>query len=221
LGETWKIKAKRAMDEETTKERKRKPSLNKHSDSEGRMKKKKKKLEDSHPSKPSEPIEPFSCNDEKPKRRKRDATSEDGSEKKKKPKKDSKSAHEPEELEIDISAPTPPSKKTLRMQKKGKPIPSVPSASKPTPPSSPPADPIYPDRKKLATEIPRAEFSVWIGNLSYKSDVKALRGWLVRGDKRVTDKDITRMNLPLTADGLSKGYKYLLWLRTNSEICIC
>jgi hypothetical protein len=114
----------------------------------------------------------------------------------------------PEELEIDISAPNPPSKKALRLQKKGKPIPKLPSTSRPptelTPATTNP-DAIHPDRQKLVKEIPHAEWSVWIGNLSYKSDVKGLRGWLVRGDKRVTDKDITRINLPLNADGQSKG----------------
>jgi hypothetical protein len=145
--------------------------------------------------------------DSKVKKRKRDTTKDDSSKTKKKSKKTS-SQTLPEELEIDISAPNPPSKKALRLQKKGKPIPKLPSTSRPpttlTPATTNP-DAIHPDRQKLVKEIPHAEWSVWIGNLSYKSDVKGLRGWLVRGDKRVTDKDITRMNLPLNADGQSKG----------------
>jgi hypothetical protein len=148
---------------------------------------------------------------EKPAKRKRESTNEEPSKKKKKNKtKDSvitPSSHSaPSELEIDVSAPTPPSKKALRAQKKGKPIPPLPSTSQPPPPS---AGDIHPSRKDLVKEIPRAEFSVWIGNLSYKSDVKGLRGWLVRGDKRITDKEITRIHLPLNADEQSKGY--CLW----------
>lgn len=137
---------------------------------------------------------------DKPKR-KRDST-DDPTKKKKKHKKEIKPIIP--EIEIDVSAPTPPSKKALRLQKKGKPVPALPSTSQPPP--SDVVDSVHPDRKNLVKEIPRAEYSVWIGNLSYKSDVKALRGWLVRGDKRITDKEITRMHLPLNANEQSKGY---------------
>jgi len=95
------------------------------------------------------------------------------------------------------------------LRKKGKPIPPLPSTSQPPTPS---AGDIHPPRKDLVKEIPRAEFSVWIGNLSYKSDVKGLRGWLVRGDKRITDKEITRIHLPLNADEQSKGFAYVDFL---------
>lgn len=111
-----------------------------------------------------------------------------------------KNSIEADELEIDILAPTPPSKKALRQQKKGK----VTSITDKSP--NEPIDTTHPDRKNLVKEIPRAEYSVWIGNLSYASDVKALRGWLVRGNNRVSDKEITRINLPLNADGQSKGF---------------
>jgi hypothetical protein len=151
------------------------------------------------------PDEPVTGKDSKPPKRKRD-TKDDSSTSKKKSKKTASDTL-PEELEIDISAPNPPSKKALRLQKKGKPVPKLPSTSLPptTLVAAANTDTTHPDRQKLVKEIPRAEWSVWIGNLSYKSDVKGLRGWLVRGDKRVTDKDITRINLPLNADGQSKG----------------
>jgi len=145
----------------------------------------------------------------KPAKRKRGSEKEDKkSKKQKKEKIESAKAVAYEELEIDIALPTPPSKKALRLQKKGKPLPKLPSTSLPPVTLTPATDnaDVHPDRKGLVKEIPRAEFSVWIGNLSYKSDVAALRGWLVRGEKRITDKDITRMNLPLNADGQSKGY---------------
>jgi hypothetical protein len=141
---------------------------------------------------------------EKPTKRKRESTNEEPSKKKKHKTKDTVPIPSaPNELEIDVSAPTPPSKKALRAQKKGKSIPPLPSTSQP--PASTTGD-IHPSRKDLVKDIPRAEFSVWIGNLSYKSDVKGLRGWLVRGDKRITDKEITRIHLPLNADEQSKGY---------------
>jgi hypothetical protein len=155
-----------------------------------------------------EPVQPTKSETKKKKRKRDDA--ESTSESKKKSKKIKSLPIDPEEIEIDISAPTPPSKKALRLQKKGKPVPKLSSTSQP-PTSLVPApsndEDIHPDRKKLLKEIPRAEWSVWIGNLAYKSDVKALRGWLVRTDKRVADREITRIHLPLNADGQSKGYE--------------
>jgi hypothetical protein len=197
---------------EEKKSKKRKAEVNKMDDPE----KKKKKAKDT-PTTESVTITNPPATKESSQKRKREAKEEDSSEKKKKSKKESKPTI-PEELEIDITAPNPPSKKALRLQKKGKPVPKLPSTSlPPTTLSTATAtatadatntDPTHPDRQKLVKEIPRAEWSVWIGNLSYKSDVKGLRGWLVRGDKRVTDKDITRMHLPLNADGQSKGYDH-------------
>ena len=137
-------------------------------------------------------------------KRKRDSTKDDSRKSKKKQKKESKTKDGQEELEIDINAPNPLSKKGLRLQKKGKPVSNIsqPRTNQSTPAS---IDTTHPDRNKLLKGKSEAEFSVWIGNLSYKSDVKALRGWLVRGDKRVTDKEMTRINLPLNANGRSKG----------------
>jgi hypothetical protein len=182
---------------------KRKRDQSKDQSAPQERKKKKKKLEDINP--PEVSIDPP---ENLPKKRKRESTTNESKEKKKsKSKKEKKSKPVPDELKIDITAPAPPSKKALRLQKKGKSIPPLPSTSQP--PSST-SDATHPDRKALVKEIPRAEFSVWIGNLSYKSDVKGLRGWLVRGDHRIRDKDITRMNLPLNADGQSKGYGLFL-----------
>ena len=185
------------------------------------LKKKKKKYKGNvAPSEPSESVLPPKPEVKEKKKRKRDEESTS------KPKKKSKSETEPtveaEELEIDLKAPTPPSKKALRLQKKGKPVPKLPSTSRPPTtlaPEESTEDNVHPERKKLLKEIPRAEWSVWIGNLAYKSDVKALRGWLVRSDKRVTDKEITRINLPLNADGQPKGFKFPLMLLM--KICVC
>ena len=141
----------------------------------------------------------------KTKKRKLNSATTDDTKPKKKVKKDQKPKSEPKDLEIDLTAPAPPSKKVLRLQKKGKLIP--PLRSNPQPP---PTDSTHEDRKHLVKDIPRAEFGVWIGNLSYKSDVKVLRNWLVHGEHRVRDKDITRINLPLNVEGLSKGYYHRL-----------
>lgn len=189
-------------------------------DNEELKKKKKKSKGNVAPSESSESVLPPKPEVKEKKKRKRDEESTS------KPKKKSKSETEPkveaEELEIDLKAPTPPSKKALRLQKKGKPVPKLPSTSQPPTtlaPEESTEDNVHPERKKLLKEIPRAEWSVWIGNLAYKSDVKALRGWLVRSDKRVTDKEITRINLPLNADGQPKGSNFPLMLLM--KICVC
>ena len=138
----------------------------------------------------------------KPKKRKRDKSDNDSDTPEKR--RNDKTANA--EIEIDLTAPNPTSKKARRLQKKGKPVPAPPPI-RPHPTSTADNETVHPERQKLLKkDIPRAEFGVWIGNLSYKCDVSALRGWLVRGDKRVTDKEITRMNLPLNANGQSKGY---------------
>jgi hypothetical protein len=155
----------------------------------------------------SQSVKPSKTETKENKKRKRDE--EDSTSKaKKKSKYDKKRKADTDELEIDITAPTPPSKKARRLQKRGKRIPKLPSTSQPPTTLAPPTgeENIHPDRKKLVKDVPRADWAVWIGNLAYKSDVKSLRGWLVRTDKRVTDKEITRIHLPLNADGQSKGY---------------
>jgi hypothetical protein len=196
--------AKGTSTSEEKKSKKRKGEVNKETHSE----KKKNKSKDVSVTAEATPSNPLTT-EEKPKKRKRESKDSSSSSKQKKPKKDANPTTIPEELEIDISAPNPPSKKALRLQKKGKPVPKLPSTSRPptdlSAAAAPAPDSTHPDRQKLVKEVPQAEWSVWIGNLSYKSDVKGLRGWLVRGDKRITDKDITRMNLPLNADGQSKG----------------
>jgi hypothetical protein len=130
----------------------------------------------------------------------------DKKEKSKKSKKEKES--KPPELEIDVNLPAPPSKKALRLQKKGKPVPPVAETSQPPTSNEPKVDDsVHPDRKNLIKkEPPRAEFCVWIGNLAYSTDVDGLRTWLTHGLAKVDDDEITRVNLPVNATGQSKGY---------------
>ena len=159
-------------------------------------------------------VKDATANDDEPKPKKSKKRSRQDDEKSVKKTKKRKTTEEPAaELEIDITAPNPPSKKALRLQKKGKPVPPLPSTSQPPTTEPHPVDTTHPDRKKLVKEIVRADFGVWIGNMSYKSDVKALRDWLVRGEKRIADKEITRINVPLNADGQSKGYGSVIDVR--------
>jgi len=159
------------------------------------------------PKKRKRDAEPVS--DSPPKKHKSEKKEKTGKKDKSKEAKKTKAIKEPEELEIDVNLPAPPSKKALRLQKKGKPLASVTDTAKSltTDETLMAEDSVHPDRKSLIKrEPPRAEFCVWIGNLSYSTDVKALRTWLNHGLAKVEDDEITRVNLPVNATGQSKGY---------------
>lgn len=115
------------------------------------------------------------------------------------------------ELEIDVDAPEPPSKKALRRAKKGKP--AVPRPSSPPPRSRSKGDETekhaHPksngsDSEEHATSAtkpageaarPRSEYGVWIGNLPWTTDKTVLRKYLVeRGS--IADSAITRIHMP-------------------------
>lgn len=105
------------------------------------------------------------------------------------------------ELEVDVSAPEPPSKKALRKAKK----------SKPTAPAREPGAPIvHASRSNLiATEsdsaseedtlptapVKRSEFGIWIGNLPWTATKSDLRIFLTK-DTDIADEMITRLHLP-------------------------
>jgi len=161
---------------------------------------------------------PSQPQDIKPKKRKRET--QDGhqtppkkpkSEKKDRTEKSQKdeNANDAKELEIDVNLPAPPSKKALRLQKKGRPAPPGPTTLQPpesTPKPGKADDAVHPDLQKLIRKEPqRAEFSVWIGNLSYSTDVKGLRNWLTHGLTKVEEIEITRVHLPVNASGQPKG----------------
>ena len=144
--------------------------------------------------------------DRESKKRKRDitggdSTNENSKKKKKKEKEKYKKEKRSSELEIDITAPEPLSKKALRLQKKNRIAP--PSSSKY--PSDSVEDTANPGNRTLVKEVKGAEFSVWVGNLSYETDSNGLTAWLCQGDMAITKADITRMNIPKTADGHSRG----------------
>jgi len=157
--------------------------------------------------------------DTKPKKRKRETQDvtettpkKPKSEKnhKKEKSKKGEQTNDAKELEIDVSLPAPPSKKVLRLQKKGKPAPPGSTTSQPPVSAPEPSrvdDTTHSDRQKLIRKEPqRAEFSVWIGNLSYSTDIKGLRNWLTHGIAKVEENEITRVHLPVNASGQSKGY---------------
>jgi RNA recognition motif-containing protein len=91
-----------------------------------------------------------------------------------------------EEIEVDITAPEPPSKKALRALKKGKPLPPSKSGADSSP---------EPEAKKEKPEVEkRSEHGIWIGNLPFFVSKDELRTFLVEKSD-LTEEMITRIHM--------------------------
>jgi RNA recognition motif-containing protein len=93
------------------------------------------------------------------------------------------------EIEVDVNAPEPPSKRALRQLRKAKPPPRPQSGAEPSP--SAPAG-------KLRGEN-RSERGIWIGNLPWSCAKKDLRIFLV-ANSDIADEAITRIHMPGPSD---------------------
>ena len=101
------------------------------------------------------------------------------------------------EIEVDVTAPEPPSKKVLRKAKKGKAT-SVPAKADTTAigvatTSLEPASEENPD--SLTIQSKRSEYGIWIGNLPWTATKLDLRNFLTK-DTDITDQMITRLHMP-------------------------
>ncbi|MCJ1290825.1 hypothetical protein MMC34_002367 [Xylographa carneopallida] len=98
-----------------------------------------------------------------------------------------------EEIEVDIEAPEPPSKKALRKAKKGKPI------HKTTTPRLVTDDTVSDSDSPITTIPPaaqRPEHGIWIGNLPWIASKDDLRRFLT-SDAEIDDEAITRIHMPV------------------------
>ncbi|PNY24219.1 Nucleolar protein 13 [Tolypocladium capitatum] len=94
-----------------------------------------------------------------------------------------------DEIEVDVTAPEPPSKRARRALKKGKALPKKPDSDD----DKEGADGEKKDKKEKA----RSEHSIWVGNLSFALTAADLRKWLIDNSGEViTDESITRIKLP-------------------------
>lgn len=100
-----------------------------------------------------------------------------------------------EEIEVDITAPEPPSKKALRALKKGKPLPPSKSGAESTP------EPEEKKAKKAEVEK-RSEHGIWIGNLAFHVSKQDLRTFFVEKSD-ITEEMITRVHMPGPNDNKS------------------
>ncbi|PMD44446.1 hypothetical protein L207DRAFT_509192 [Hyaloscypha variabilis F] len=98
-----------------------------------------------------------------------------------------------DEIEVDITAPEPPSKKALRRLKKGKPLPPSKSGAESTP------EPEKKQAKKTEVEK-RSEHGIWIGNLPWHVSKDELRKFFVEYSD-ITEDMITRVHMPTPNDG--------------------
>ncbi|KAJ6115092.1 hypothetical protein N7486_000870 [Penicillium sp. IBT 16267x] len=108
------------------------------------------------------------------------------------------------EIEIDVSAPEPQSKKALRKAKKQKAEPSTEDSEKKKPQSA-----------KAATEetpAKRSDYGVWIGNLAFTVTRDDLRNFFT-SNCSFTDATITRIHMPKGQEKFgkaqNKGFAYV------------
>jgi len=106
----------------------------------------------------------------------------------------------PDEIEVDVAAPEPPSRKALRRLKKGKP--AIPTATSLTNAAIQAEDDSDLDdtRPKKTTagagESKRSEYGVWIGNLPFAANPVSLREFLTAGEG-ISHAAITRIHMPV------------------------
>ncbi|OOF98533.1 hypothetical protein ASPCADRAFT_204274 [Aspergillus carbonarius ITEM 5010] len=113
------------------------------------------------------------------------------------------------EIEIDISAPEPPSKKALRKLKKKAAEPPSESATEEKAPAPAPAQaPV----DGAANSQKRSDYGVWIGNLPFFATKEDVRNFLT-SNCTFTETTITRIHMPKSGDKFgkpqNKGFAYV------------
>ena len=100
------------------------------------------------------------------------------------------------EIEVDVSAPEPPSKKALRKAKKGKSTAATGKydVSKADVAAVVPKSASEEDIKSLAAPPKRSDYGIWIGNLPWTATKIDLRNFLTN-DTGITDDMITRLHM--------------------------
>ncbi|KAG8169007.1 hypothetical protein KVR01_001756 [Diaporthe batatas] len=110
-------------------------------------------------------------------------------------KKSKKRKNDPEEIQVDLSLPEPPSKKAKRLLKKGKPLPAKKGSDDEA--SDMEDGGASGDKKDKDKKKERSLYGVWIGNLRFSVTKHDLRDWLVdNSGGSITAEHITRIKLP-------------------------
>ena len=108
------------------------------------------------------------------------------------------------EIEVDLAAPEPPSKRARRALKKGK--------SLRVKADSDTDDGNDSERNQSGAEKPerkaKAQHGVWVGNIPFTVTFKEMRQWLVeKSGGAITEESITRINIPASKHGGGKDKK--------------
>jgi RNA recognition motif-containing protein len=115
-----------------------------------------------------------------------------------------------EEIEVNLEAPEPPSKRAKRALKKGKALPKKADSDN--------DDDLTKDNADAGKNKARGEHGVWIGNLPFTVSAEQLKTWLVNNSGGViTDEAITRIKLPKSKESArdknakptNKGFAYV------------
>lgn len=123
-----------------------------------------------------------------------------------------------EEIEVDINAPEPPSKRARRALKKGKSLPTKPSSDD---------EKEEKDEQKDGKDKVRSEHGVWIGNLPFRLTGAELRTWLIdNAGGVITEESITRVKLPTVKDAnrhkdekpANKGFAYVDFVDIGAKV---
>lgn len=115
-----------------------------------------------------------------------------------------------EDLEIDINAPEPPSKKALRKAKKNKST-NTESTEKP---NERPKEKLIGAEDVVPNSGKRSEYGIWIGNLSFTTTKQDLLDFMTGDQQFAIAKDqVTRINLPAGPAKFgkfqNKGFAYI------------
>lgn len=106
-----------------------------------------------------------------------------------------------EEIEINVSAPEPPSKKALRKAKKGK-LTGLPNLEKSA--VSAVNSNSEPNQVKQEEPAKRSEYGIWIGNLPFTTTKAEIVKFLTN-DTNIAEEMITRLNMPTPTDSNKSG----------------
>ena len=107
-----------------------------------------------------------------------------------------------EEIEIDVTAPEPSSKKALRKAKKGKATPTAPNSEGKSAVVEASSVSDEDTSVKFLAAPKRSEYGIWIGNLPWTATKADLRNFLTK-DTDITDEAIVRLNLPTPNRGVA------------------
>lgn len=120
-----------------------------------------------------------------------------------------------EEIEINVSAPEPPSKKALRKAKKGK-LTGLPDLEKSAGPAV--KSDLEQGQVKQEESAKRSEYGIWIGNLPYTTTKADIIKFLI-DNTEIAEEMITRLNMPSPSESnksaiqkkkpVNKGFAYV------------